>query len=96
MSATIRDYLKNIDAKDYSAIIVPVPEVNSIGLIRVMSWCHGYQEAHNEAAREKVIADWDAAFMSADPNMVLDVLNAAKQLAIPELIKAGHRALAMM
>lgn len=94
MSATICEHLKEIEADQYSATIVPVPEVHSRHLGKVLSWCHWHQDDQDESVQ--VSAEWDAAFMAADPNMINDVLKAANHLAIPGLIEVAHRAMATM
>lgn len=96
LSATICEHLKEIDADQYSAIIVPVPEVHSSHLAKVLSWCHWHQNDQDESVPGQVSAEWDAAFMAANPNMIIDVLKASNHLAIPGLIEVAHRAMATM
>lgn len=95
MSATIREHLKNLSSAECATIIVPVPEVESCTLAKVLAWCHSHQ--NDEQSEKKVSnSEWDTAFMAADPDMVADVLQAANYLAIPGLIHVSNQAMATM
>ncbi|XP_017108425.2 S-phase kinase-associated protein 1 [Drosophila bipectinata] len=107
-SSTIRNLLEDCGLESEENPLIPLPNVNSTILGKVLIWANHHQEAEksdeNGAKDEAsalvrssdVISAWDAEFLTMDQGTLFELILAANYLDIRELLSAACMTVANM
>ncbi len=93
MSGLIKDMLEEQDEMDEDIPSIPVPNVESKPLRKVLDYCeHHWNNKADEIEKplkgklEDVICDWDKQFLQIDQTMLIELIMAANYLNIKDLL----------
>lgn len=85
-------------------IPIPIPNVNSAVLKKVMEWCEKHRNDTVQASEEETenrkktteIDEWDQKYMQVDQEMLFEIILAANYLDIKALLDVGCKTVANM
>ncbi|XP_017040727.1 S-phase kinase-associated protein 1 [Drosophila ficusphila] len=102
-SSTIKTLLEDCGLESENDPVIPLPNVNSNILKKVLVWAKHHQadneeeENAEEAAQPIVeISEWDASFLTMDQGTLFELILAANYLDIRNLMNAGCLTVANM
>ncbi|XP_016930119.2 S-phase kinase-associated protein 1 [Drosophila suzukii] len=101
-SSTIKTLLEDCALEAENDPLIPLPNVNSTILKKVLIWAKHHkgdneEEAEGEAARPMVdISAWDAEFLAMDQGTLFELILAANYLDIRNLLNAACMTVANM
>eukprot|EP00099_Drosophila_melanogaster_P020340 NP_611796.1 SKP1-related F [Drosophila melanogaster] len=102
-SSTIKTLLEDCPVEAENDTLIPLPNVNSTILKKVLIWAKHHREdiaEENEEEAAKSVAvqitPWDAEFLSMDQGTLFELILAANYLDIPNLLNAACMTVANM
>ncbi|KAI9672213.1 MAG: hypothetical protein M1831_002027 [Alyxoria varia] len=103
-STLIKDMLEDFGTEGTPDQDIPVPNVNSTVLEKILEWCEHHQndkpasENEDSDTRRKSteIEEWDAKYMQVDQEMLFEIILAANYLDIKALLDVGCKTVANM
>ncbi|CCK69637.1 SCF ubiquitin ligase subunit SKP1 KNAG_0C05390 [Huiozyma naganishii CBS 8797] len=90
------------DAEDGGAIVMPVPNVRSSVLQKVIEWAEHHRdstfpdEEDDDSRKSAPVDAWDREFLKVDQEMLYEIILAANYLNIKPLLDAGCKVVAEM
>ncbi|KAH8249863.1 hypothetical protein KR038_002674, partial [Drosophila bunnanda] len=102
-SGTIKTMLEDCGMEDDENAVVPLPNVNSTILRKVLTWAHYHkddpQPTEDDESKEKRTDDiisWDADFLKVDQGTLFELILAANYLDIKGLLELTCKTVANM
>uniref|UniRef100_A0A1A9WTT8 Skp1-related protein n=1 Tax=Glossina brevipalpis TaxID=37001 RepID=A0A1A9WTT8_9MUSC len=103
-SETLKTMLEDCGMKDCDNAIVPLPNVNSATLRKVLEWANHHKDdskaAEDNEGKEKRniddISTWDADFLKMDQGALFELILAANYLDIKDLVEITCKTVANM
>jgi S-phase kinase-associated protein 1 len=96
-SVLIKNMLEDIGDSD---LPIPLPNVNSNILKKVIEWCKKYKDDHiiqdDQQNRNTDINEWDQKYMDVDQETLFDIILASNYLDIKALLDIGCKTVANM
>jgi len=93
ISGLIKDMLEEHNPEDKDIPTIPVPNVESIALKKVLDYCnYHWNNKADEIEKplrgkiEDVICDWDKLFLEIDQSLLIDLIMGANYLHIDDLL----------
>ena len=89
---------------DSSETPIPLPNVSSNVLVKVLEWCDHHKtdplttadEQDDARKRSTEVNEWDQKFMQVDQEMLFEIILAANYLDIKPLLDSGCKVIANM
>lgn len=102
-SNTIKTMIENLGLKENDEEIIPLPNVKSFILNKVIEWATHHKDdpptTDEEEERNRLIDDisrWDMEFLNVDQGTLFDLIMAANYLDIKGLLKVTSKTVANM
>ncbi|EDW85629.1 uncharacterized protein Dwil_GK23055 [Drosophila willistoni] len=99
-SGTIKTLLKDCQLEDAESQIIPLPNVNSMILTKILLWVNHHKDDEpvddNEEDRTYSISQWDAEFLQVDQGTLFELIMAANYLDIRGLMEVTCKTVANM
>ncbi|XP_068144058.1 S-phase kinase-associated protein 1 [Drosophila tropicalis] len=99
-SGTIKTLLKDCQLDDAESQIIPLPNVNSMILAKVLLWVNHHKEDEpaddSDEERTHSISQWDADFLQVDQATLFELIMAANYLDIQGLMEVTCKTVANM
>lgn len=102
-SGTIKTMLEDCGMDDEEEAVVPLPNVNSAILRRVLQWAHYHKDDptptdddENKEKRTDDISSWDADFLKVDQGTLFELILAANYLDTKGLLDVTCKTVANM
>ncbi|SGY16532.1 BQ5605_C012g06897 [Microbotryum silenes-dioicae] len=100
-SVLIKNMIEDLGETDHP---IPLPNVSSNVLKKVLEWCEHHKKdidppaEENDDTRRKMteISDWDQKFIQVDQEMLFEIILAANYLDIKPLLDVGCKTVANM
>jgi S-phase kinase-associated protein 1 len=93
MSGLVKDMLEEADEEEDETPSIPVPNVDSKPLQKVIEYCQYHHKNPAEEIEkplkgkiEDVICDWDKKFLEIDQSLLIELIMAANYLNIKDLL----------
>ncbi|TPX15546.1 uncharacterized protein E0L32_004244 [Thyridium curvatum] len=103
-SILLKNMIEDLGEDMIAQQVVPLPNVNSAVLKKVIEWCEHHRndppstgDEENESRRRTTdIDEWDQKFMQVDQEMLFEIILAANYMDIKNLLDVGCKTVANM
>nr|5AN3_D Chain D, Suppressor Of Kinetochore Protein 1 [Saccharomyces cerevisiae] len=105
-SLLLKNYLNDAsgddDDEDDDEIVMPVPNVRSSVLQKVIEWAEHHRDSNfpdeddDDSRKSAPVDSWDREFLKVDQEMLYEIILAANYLNIKPLLDAGCKVVAEM